>query len=129
LQEWARKLDATPQQVKDAVKAVGPSADDVEMHLKGVRSTTNSEETRRAGRCGGMDSRPRRDEAAARHAPRGRARSHRGPRRLSPAACRRTGMTLSRPSMRSAGLGARLPPPPLPDAPRPPPPEPPARLP
>jgi len=50
LQEWARKLDATPQQVKDAVKAVGPSADDVEMHLKGVRSTTNSEETRRAGR-------------------------------------------------------------------------------
>jgi hypothetical protein len=48
LQEWARKLDATPQQVKDAVKAVGTRADDVEMHLKGVRTTTNSDETRRA---------------------------------------------------------------------------------
>ncbi len=50
LQEWARKLDATPQQVKDAVKAVGTRADDVEMHLKGVRTTTNSDETRRANR-------------------------------------------------------------------------------
>lgn len=48
LQEWAKKLDATPQQVKDAVKAVGTRADDVEMHLKGVRTTTNSDETRRA---------------------------------------------------------------------------------
>ncbi|MCO5121738.1 MAG: DUF3606 domain-containing protein [Burkholderiaceae bacterium] len=50
LEDWARKLDATPQQVKDAVRAVGNRADDVEMHLKGVRTTTNSDETRRANR-------------------------------------------------------------------------------
>src|SRR5690606_9159270 len=44
---WARKLDATPEQVKDAVKAVGGRPDDAEMHLKGVRSTTNSDTTKR----------------------------------------------------------------------------------
>jgi len=43
LEHWANKLDATPQQVKDAVKAVGSRPEDVEMHLKGVRSTTNSD--------------------------------------------------------------------------------------
>ena len=47
LAHWARKLDATPEQVKDAVKAVGDRPDDVEMHLKGVRSTTNSDTTKR----------------------------------------------------------------------------------
>lgn len=48
LREWARKLDVTPQQIKDAVQAVGSFADDVEAHLKGVRSTTNSDEAERA---------------------------------------------------------------------------------
>ncbi|WKB54711.1 DUF3606 domain-containing protein [Eleftheria terrae] len=43
LREWSRKLDATPEQLKEAVQAVGDSADDVEMHLKGSRSTTNSD--------------------------------------------------------------------------------------
>ncbi len=45
---WAHKLDATPQQVKDAVEAVGDRPEDVEVHLKGVRSTTNSHTTDRA---------------------------------------------------------------------------------
>lgn len=43
LEHWAKKLDATPQQVKDAVKAVGNRPEDVEVHLKGVRSTSNSD--------------------------------------------------------------------------------------
>lgn len=43
LHEWARKLDATPEQLKEAVAAVGDLAADVEMHLKGSRSSTNSE--------------------------------------------------------------------------------------
>lgn len=45
LHDWAGKLDASPSQVKDAVDAVGARAADVEQHLKGVRSTTNSERT------------------------------------------------------------------------------------
>jgi hypothetical protein len=43
LREWARKLDATPEQLREAVAAVGDHPDDVEMHLKGSRSSTNSE--------------------------------------------------------------------------------------
>lgn len=43
LRHWAQELDATPEQIKEAVVAVGARAADVEMHLKGTRSTTNSE--------------------------------------------------------------------------------------
>ena len=39
--EWATKLDSTDSQVKDAVAEVGDRATDVEMYLKGSRSTTN----------------------------------------------------------------------------------------
>lgn len=46
---WSRKFGVSEQQLRDAVRAVGPNAADVEMHLKGVHSTTNSERTRRAG--------------------------------------------------------------------------------
>ncbi|MDM0032253.1 DUF3606 domain-containing protein [Variovorax sp. J22P271] len=41
--EWAEKLDVTAAQLKEAVAAVGNRATDVEMHLKGSRSTTNVE--------------------------------------------------------------------------------------
>lgn len=41
--QWAKKLDVTEEQLKEAVDAVGDKAADVEMHLKGTRSTTNSE--------------------------------------------------------------------------------------
>ena len=43
VREWARKFDASPQQIKEAVRAVGERADDVEMHLKGSRSTETSD--------------------------------------------------------------------------------------
>ena len=43
LHEWARKFDATPEQLREAVGAVGDHPDDVEMHLKGSRSSSNSE--------------------------------------------------------------------------------------
>ncbi len=41
--EWAKKLNVTESQVIDAVAKVGELATDVEMHLKGTRSTTNSD--------------------------------------------------------------------------------------
>ena len=47
LREWARKLDATPEQLREAVAAVGDHPDDVEMHLKGSRSSSNSERVQR----------------------------------------------------------------------------------
>jgi hypothetical protein len=49
LQEWSRKFDATPEQLREAVAAVGDVAADVEMHLKGSHSTTNSERVRSTG--------------------------------------------------------------------------------
>jgi phosphoserine phosphatase len=49
LARWAKKLDATPEQLREAVAAVGDKAADVEMHLKGARSTTNSDRVRELG--------------------------------------------------------------------------------
>lgn len=46
---WAKKLDATPEQLREAVEAVGDKAADVEMHLKGTRSTTNSDRVKELG--------------------------------------------------------------------------------
>lgn len=43
LRGWARKFDATPEQLREAVGAVGDHPDDVGMHLKGSRSSSNSE--------------------------------------------------------------------------------------
>ena len=49
LEEWAKKLDVTSSQLKDAVAEVGDRATDVEMHLKGTRSTTNVDRVDEAG--------------------------------------------------------------------------------
>ena len=49
LREWARRLDATPAQLHEAVAAVGDHPDDVEMHLKGSRSSSNSERVANQG--------------------------------------------------------------------------------
>jgi hypothetical protein len=46
---WAEKLDASPEQVREAVGAVGDKATDVEMHLKGARSTTNADRVKELG--------------------------------------------------------------------------------
>lgn len=47
--EWARRLDVTVSQIKDAVATVGDQASDVEMHLKGSHSTSNVERIDQAG--------------------------------------------------------------------------------
>ena len=52
LRQWAKKFDATPEQIKEAVQAVGDRADKVEMHLKGSRSTQNADRVREAGSKG-----------------------------------------------------------------------------
>jgi hypothetical protein len=49
LASWAGKLDASVEQVKEAVEAVGDLAADVEMHLKGSHSTTNADRISEAG--------------------------------------------------------------------------------
>lgn len=45
---WAKKLDATPEQIREAVAAKGNQAPDVEMHLKGSHATTNADQEARA---------------------------------------------------------------------------------
>ena len=47
LSEWAKKLDATAEQIREAVQAVGNLAADVEMHLKGSHATTNADQAAR----------------------------------------------------------------------------------
>jgi hypothetical protein len=42
-EQWVKKLNVTHEQLREAVGSVGDSASDVEMHLKGVRSTTNDD--------------------------------------------------------------------------------------
>ena len=49
LQRWSDKFDASPVQVREAVRAVGNHPEDVELHLKGSRTTTNSERVARQG--------------------------------------------------------------------------------
>ncbi len=46
---WAKKLDVSEQQIQDAVAAAGDKASDVELHLKGTRSTTNDDRIEQAG--------------------------------------------------------------------------------
>lgn len=52
LKRWSDELDATEAQLRDAVAQVGPVAADVEMHLKGTRSTTNLDRVQDAGAAG-----------------------------------------------------------------------------
>ncbi len=47
--QWAKKLDATPEQLREAVQAVGDKVADVEMHLKGSRSSSNSDRVKELG--------------------------------------------------------------------------------
>ena len=35
LRDWARKFGVTPEQIKEAVQAVGDQAEAVEVHLRG----------------------------------------------------------------------------------------------
>jgi hypothetical protein len=47
--QWAKKLNVTDEQLREAIQAVGDKATDVEMHLKGARSTTNDDRMRDLG--------------------------------------------------------------------------------
>lgn len=49
VRDWAKKFDVTPEQIREAVAAVGDRADDVELHLKGTRATTQAEQIKGAG--------------------------------------------------------------------------------
>jgi hypothetical protein len=46
---WSKRFDVTSSQLKEAVGAVGDKAADIEMHLKGSRSVTNSDRVEEAG--------------------------------------------------------------------------------
>ena len=48
LADWSKKLDTTEQQLKDAIAKVGDRATDIEMYLKGSRSTTNDDRVEEA---------------------------------------------------------------------------------
>jgi hypothetical protein len=48
-QVWAKKFNVSPEQLREAIEAVGDRAADVEMHLKGSRSTSNAERVKKAG--------------------------------------------------------------------------------
>ncbi|TWO71722.1 DUF3606 domain-containing protein [Caenimonas sedimenti] len=47
-ESWARKLNVTQEQLREAIGAVGDNASDVELHLKGTRSTTNDDKMEKA---------------------------------------------------------------------------------
>ena len=49
LDMWARKLQVTPDQLREAIRAVGSLASDVELHLKCSRSTTNADQVAKRG--------------------------------------------------------------------------------
>ena len=57
IETWAKRLDVTAAQIKDAVGTVGDKASDVEMHLKGSRSTTNEDRVEAAGASTGRQGR------------------------------------------------------------------------
>jgi hypothetical protein len=46
---WAEEFDVTPEQIEEAIAAVGPRQADIELHLKGSRSSSNSDRVQDAG--------------------------------------------------------------------------------
>jgi len=58
LRDWAKKFDASPEQIKEAVRAVGDHADKVEQHLKGSRATQNSDRVREVLKSGAGERKP-----------------------------------------------------------------------
>ncbi len=45
---WVKELNTTESQLRDAVAEVGTKGADVEMHLKGARSSTNEDRMKQA---------------------------------------------------------------------------------
>ena len=48
-QQWATQFDVTVEQIRDAIRAVGPKKADVEMYLKGSHASTDGELAARSG--------------------------------------------------------------------------------
>lgn len=46
---WAIEFAVTETQVREAIEAVGTNASDIELHLKGSRSSSNSDRVHDAG--------------------------------------------------------------------------------
>ena len=49
IRRWADEFDATTDQIREAINAVGPRPADIEMHLKRSRSSSNSDRVHDAG--------------------------------------------------------------------------------
>ena len=49
IERLAEEFDASPEQIRAAIAAVGPRQADIEMHLKDSRSTSNSDRVHDAG--------------------------------------------------------------------------------
>jgi len=49
IERLAKEFDASPDQIPEAIAAVGARPADIEMHLKGSRSTSNSDRVHDAG--------------------------------------------------------------------------------
>ena len=49
IERLADEFEASPEQIRAAIAAVGPRQADIEMHLKGSRSTSNSDRVHDAG--------------------------------------------------------------------------------
>lgn len=45
---WAAEFAVTDMQIREAIAAVGARAGDIELHLKGTRSSTNSDKVHEA---------------------------------------------------------------------------------
>lgn len=58
-ERWVKRLNVTHEQMREAVEAVGGNPSDVEMHLKGVRSTSNDERMEKATKGGKGSDKPR----------------------------------------------------------------------
>ena len=49
IQRLADEFDATTDQIEEAIAAVGANRSDIELHLKGSRSSSNSDRVHDAG--------------------------------------------------------------------------------
>ena len=49
IERWAKEFDASVEQIHEAIEAVGTRPADIELHLKGSRSSSNRDRVQDAG--------------------------------------------------------------------------------
>ncbi len=49
VKDWAKEFSVTERQVREAIAAAGTRPSDIELHLKGSRSSSNSDKVHDAG--------------------------------------------------------------------------------